>query len=83
MSEETNKEIVLILTKYLRITGNIGLLPGVRLTDFMNETKDFLAVTEAEVLDRASGNKVLAGGFLNVQRSHIEVVIPAHLEILE
>lgn len=83
MSEETNMEIVLILTKYLKITGNIGLLPGVRLTDYMNETKDFIAVTEAEVFDRASGAKVMAGGFLNVQRSHIELVMPAHLEIIE
>lgn len=82
MSQQDLQEIVVILTKDYRITGNIGLLPGVRLTDFMNETKDFLAVTEAEVIDRASGAKVLAGGFLNVQRSHIAVVMPAHLEIL-
>ena len=78
MSSQDFKEIVVILTKDYKITGNIGMLPGVRLTDFMNETKDFLAVTEAEVFDRASGAKVLAGGFLNVQRCHIEVVMPAN-----
>jgi len=72
--EETSP--VVFLTSNYKIKGNIGLIPGVRLTDYMNETKDFIAVTDAQVFDRSSGEELLNSGFVNVQRDHIEVVMP-------
>ncbi len=67
---------VVFLTSHYKITGKIGLLPGVRLTDYMNETKDFIAVTQADVFALSSGEKILTKGFLNVQRKNIEIALP-------
>ncbi len=75
MSSEAQITPVVFLTGHYRIKGKIGMLSGVRLTDYMNETKDFIAVTEAVVFDRSSGEQILAGGFVNVQRSTVEVII--------
>lgn len=76
MSADKDMSPVILLTSHYTIKGNIGLMPGVRLTDYMNETKDFIAVTQADVFDRSSGEKFLSSGFVNVQRCNIEVVIP-------
>lgn len=76
MSSNEEMSTVIFLTNHYKIKGNIGLIPGVRLTDYMNESKDFIAVTEADVFSRSSGEKFLSGGFVNVQRCTIEVVMP-------
>jgi len=75
MSDE-NKTKVTILTTNYRIKGYIELQPGSRVTDYMVESKDFIAVTDAEVweVDR----KVLSAPFLNVSRMHIQIVTPGH-----
>jgi Family of unknown function (DUF6812) len=75
MSSDAQITPVVFLTGHYRIKGKIGMMAGVRLTDYMNETKDFIAVTEAVVYDCSSGEQILAGGFVNVQRSSIEVII--------
>ena len=75
MSPNTKISPVVFLTSQYKIKGKIGLMSGVRLTDYMNETKDFIAVTEADVFDRSSGEKVYSGLLVNVQRCNIEVVI--------
>jgi hypothetical protein len=51
-------------------------MPGARVTDYMVEAKDFIAVTEAEVweLDR----KIMTVPFLNVSRHHIQIITPGH-----
>jgi len=77
MPTQNDTTIVVILTDNYKVTGNIGLLSGARLTDFMNQAKEFIAVTEAQVFERATGEKLLTGGFINVQRSTIEVIMPA------
>ncbi len=76
MSFSEEMSAVVFLTSHYKIKGNIGLMPGVRLTDYMNESKDFIAVTNADVFDRTSGEKFISSGFINVQRCNIEVVIP-------
>ena len=40
---------VTILTDTYRIKGFIDLVPGARVTDYINEAKDFIALTDAEV----------------------------------
>ena len=52
MAVDQNKTRVTILTGTYRIKGNIDLLPGARVTDYMSEAKGFIAVTDAE--DRKS-----------------------------
>ena len=76
MEEKTK---VTILTSSYRIKGHIDLLPGARVTDYMAEARDFIAVTNAEVWSlEVGGRQIAAAPFLNVSRDHIEVIFPGH-----
>lgn len=75
MTTGESKTKVTILTSTYRVTGYIELLPGARVTDYLVESKDFIAVTDAEVWEL--GNRhVLNAPFLNVSLDHIQVVTP-------
>jgi hypothetical protein len=66
----------MILTEGYRVTGMVALAPGdSRLTDYILEAKDFIAVLEAEVRD-LEGRLVLSAPFLNVQRAQVVVIVP-------
>ena len=75
MSEDESKTKVTILTANYRIKGYIDLLPGSRVTDYIVESKEFIAVTEAEVWE-VVGRQVFAAPFINVNREHIQVLAP-------
>ena len=75
MAEDETKTRVTILTGTYRIKGNIDLLPGARVTDYMAESKGFIAVTDAEVWE-VVGRLVLTVPFLNINRDHIEIISP-------
>jgi hypothetical protein len=68
---------VTILTDTYRIKGFIDLVPGARVTDYINEAKDFIALTDAEVRE-SEGRIVLSVPFLNLSRDHIVIVTPGH-----
>lgn len=72
----TLKTQVIILTKDFRIEGEIDLVPGARLTDFMNETNKFMVVSGAQISSH-DGKELLRGQFINVLVSNIEVILPA------
>ena len=72
---DENKTKVTILTRSYRIKGHIYLLPGARVTDYMIDSKDFLALTDVEVWE-LGGRQVLTAPFVNVSRDHIEIVTP-------
>lgn len=72
---EIEKMRVIILTGHYRITGCLSMPPGVRVTDYICEPREFIAVTEAEVWDHDQ-RKVAVSQFLNVNREHIEMVLP-------
>ena len=73
------KTKVTILTSTYRIKGYIDLLPGARITDYMAEARDFIAVTNAEVWElQVCGRQVLSAPFINVSREHIEIILPGH-----
>jgi hypothetical protein len=75
--EERTK--VTIFTSTYRVRGFIELLPGARITDFMTEARDFIAVTNAEVWElQPGGRQVASAPFLNVSRFHIEIILPGH-----
>lgn len=75
MSALENKTKVTILTGAYRIKGYIDLLPGARVTDFMHESKDFVAVMEAEVYEvEVAGRQVLAAPFIDINREHIQII---------
>ena len=72
----TLKTQIIILTKDFRIEGKIDLVPGARLTDFMNETSKFMVVTDARVAGH-DGKEFLKGEFINVLVRNIEIILPA------
>jgi len=77
MHTDELKTRVTILTSSYRIKGNIDLLPGARLTDFIIESKSFVAVTDAEVWELAiGGRQILSAAFIDVSKDHIQIVMP-------
>ncbi len=66
---------VIILTGTYRISVSIELVPGARITDYLIESKDFFAVTDAEVRD-LNGRHLFNLPFLNVSLDQIHVVAP-------
>ena len=70
------KTQIILLTKYFRIEGEIDLLPGARLTDFMNDAKKVMVVTDAKVSDH-NGKELLRGKFIDVLVRNIEIILPA------
>ena len=71
------KTKVTIFTETYRIKGYIDLVPGARVTDYINDAKDFIAITDAEVRE-AEGRIVMNTAFLNLSRDHIVIVTPGH-----
>ena len=66
---------VTLLTGSYRIRGYIDLLPGARVTDYMQEAKEFVAVMDAEVFEsEVAGRQVLSAPFIDVNRNHIEII---------
>ena len=78
LNEQTDKTKVVILTTNHRIKGNISLYSNARLTDYIVEARPFIAVTDAEVMD-INGNLIFNASFLNVQKDHIEIIVPADM----
>jgi len=75
MSEVDSRARVVILAGAYRIKGEIELVAGARVTDYMLDAKAFFAVTHAEVWD-LEGRKIFSAPFLNVSRAHVVVVAP-------
>jgi hypothetical protein len=71
MGTRENMTKVMLLTDAYRITGYIDLVPGARVTDFMQEARQFVAVMDAEVYE------VMVAPFIDVNRDRIEIITPA------
>ncbi|HEY8068398.1 MAG TPA: hypothetical protein VIF38_05845 [Burkholderiales bacterium] len=79
MPAEEMRTKVTIFTGAYRIKGYIDLIPGARVTDYMAEAKQFIAVTDAEVWElEVGGRQLMSAPFLNVSRDHIQVIAPNH-----
>jgi len=79
MPAEEMRTKVTIFTGSYRIKGYIELIPGARVTDYMSEAKQFIAVTDAEVWElEVGGRQLMSAPFLNVSREHIQVIAPNH-----
>ena len=75
-AEETRTKVTIFTGSY-RIKGYIDLIPGARVTDYMAEAREFIAVTDAEVWElQLGGRQIIAAPFLNVSREHIQVIAP-------
>ena len=74
MSAEKTR--VIILTQKYKIEGLIDLIPGARLTDYMNNSNRFIAVTNARIFSYEN-NQILEAKFLDVLVNNIEVILPS------
>lgn len=70
-----DKQKVCIFTHQYKIIGYLSIYPGVRLTDYMNESKSFISVTDAEVFNHHEA-VILRTKFLNVRKDDIEIILP-------
>ncbi|MEN6410731.1 MAG: hypothetical protein ABFD44_13600 [Anaerolineaceae bacterium] len=66
---------VIIQTQSHRINGEIYIRPDERLMDELNKSNEFLAVTNAVVLD-AQGGALYQANFLTLNRDQIIWLIP-------
>lgn len=66
---------VILQTPIHRIRGNIYVRPGERIKDQINQEEDFIAVTEAVLLD-ATGEELYRTDFLLVNRAHLIWLFP-------
>lgn len=69
---------VIIYTDQYRIMGQIDLLPNARLTDFMLDTRHFIAVTNATVYS-LDGEAILSTAFCDINKNHIIIITPENL----
>ena len=77
MANEQTKTKITILTTNYRIKGYIDLLPGARLTDYIIESRSFVAITDVEVWELAlGGRQIFTAPFIDVSRDHIQIVMP-------
>lgn len=72
-----NRRKLTVLANGFRIQGEGTMLPGARVSDYLNNSKAFIALTHADVWHVADGRKLATAPFLNLNRSGIEIVIPA------
>lgn len=77
MEKEQSTRVV-ILTAAYRIVGDINLVPGGRLTDYMDTSHGFLAVTNAKVTSLEGCKEILEAEFLNIRVNAIEIVLPVN-----
>jgi hypothetical protein len=70
---------VLILTSHYRVNGRIALVPGARLTDYVDESKEFFAVLDASVHQRSDEKVLFRAKFLDVNRDSVEIILPAEM----
>lgn len=75
MNERSDKMKVRVYTHQFQLTGDLSIFTGVRLTDYMNESKPFISLTGVNACDR-EGRTLFGSAFLNVRRDSIELIVP-------
>jgi len=76
MVEPENSTAVVFHTAHFVIAGRVALVPGARLTDFIRESSDFIAVVDA-VLSHPEGTEFKRLPFLDLRKEAIEIAYPA------
>ncbi|MDA1043719.1 MAG: hypothetical protein O3C57_00695 [Verrucomicrobia bacterium] len=64
----------LVYTNNFTIRGDVSLFAGARLTDYMNISGEFIAITNANVATPA-GQAILRASFLNLRREQIVFIV--------
>ena len=76
MANDEHTSAVVFHTAQYVIEGNIALMPGARLTDYIRDSVDFIAVTGARVSGH-DGAEQFRVPFLDLRRDAIDLVYPA------
>lgn len=77
MDQNESTAVVVITAEHL-IRGRIALIPGARLTDYVQHAGPFMAITEVEVRSAADRDRLLfRADFLDVATAHIVMILPA------
>jgi len=73
-----DKLLVEIYTRDYRISGEVHLIPGSRLTDFINTNlgESFIAVTNNQVFTLSDNKLILKPNYLAINRNAVTMVIP-------
>ena len=74
-NQAVDRQRVFIFTHHYKIVGYLSIYPGVRMTDYMNESNAFISVTDADIKDRQE-SAILRAKFLNVRKDDIEIILP-------
>ncbi len=75
--DESRSPVVLYTGRYV-VHGRIALYAGSRLTDYMRQSEDFIAVTGVVVTD-VDGREIFRADLVNVRTECVEVADPAEL----
>ncbi|MDA3963543.1 MAG: hypothetical protein PF961_22385 [Planctomycetota bacterium] len=78
MVSDDEMTAVVIHTPHYVIEGKIALVPGARLTDYIRDAVDFIAVTDVSVKGH-DGTFRFKVPFLDLRRDSIEIVYPASI----
>lgn len=70
-----DKTKVRIYTDQFIIVGEIGKFSGTRMTDYIINAHEFIAVTDAKVLTPEE-NVLFRADFLNIQKGKIVIIVP-------
>jgi hypothetical protein len=70
-----------IFTGNQRILADIFIFPGARLTDIMTarEAQSFIALTNVESYDAATGKELFRTDFANINKNHIVLIHPVEV----
>ena len=74
--QDGSRRKLTVLANGFRIQGEGTMLPGARVSDYLNNSRAFLALTNADVWHVTDGRKLVTTSFLNINLDSIEVVIP-------
>lgn len=75
LQDETRRKVT-VLTNGYQIMGECSVLPGARVTDYLNDSRDFIALTNASVWHVADARKMMNAAFLNLNRGNVEIIVP-------
>jgi len=75
-TDNSNRTKFTVLADSFHIKGHSSVLPGARVTDYLNKAGDFIALTNAEVWQVGTGRKLMSAPFISINRGHIEIIVP-------
>ena len=73
---EREKRKVVIIVPGFRVEGFIHMLPKMRLSDFVNTTRQFIPITQAEIFGGDGTQKLYDCDFMEINRDSIITMIP-------